>query len=115
MTDIEILSLSDMSMTYTSWQSKNKIIILPPLHVFNTKLSGLQLVNSKLRRIDFELIEKDDKIIFHDLNTFAKYILDIAKVSNGQLQFIGNLERREIWSWLDLDVETDLFSRGNNE
>ena len=99
------LNNSDISITYSHWKEENfdKFFIFPPLQL-NTKLYGIQLKkNSEITRIDFELIENEEKIIFQDLHSGKKFHIDFSEVFNGKLHFFGESGKKETWDRIPIE------------
>ncbi|TXN37737.1 hypothetical protein FVB32_05460 [Flagellimonas hymeniacidonis] len=96
---------SDLDITYTHWkcEGKDKYFLFPPLSL-NNKLLGVQSRNRvELSRIDFTLKEKADSLIFEDLHSGFRFMLDLSDVSIGKIHFSGHSGLKETWIRIPLE------------
>lgn len=101
---------SDLDITYSRWDVGNQTeYVLPPLRLDN-KLMILKIKNDKHTRIDFMLLEINDLLIFHDLNSNQKYGFDISDINQDKIYL--RLESGKIgavWKRKPLESTDDLL------
>lgn len=91
---------TDLNLTFSHWKSEfeNKYIVFPPLTKLNSPLFGFHFTSKDtLNRMDFQLIEKNDKLIFHDIHSNNLYYFEIDENDKNKFYFTGENNERESW------------------
>lgn len=89
----------DLCITYSHWKSelKEKYMVFPPLSI-NQTLHGIQSKDgSSMSRIDFQLTEEGDDLIFKDLISGKRFKFELMDISEGKIYFSGESGLKEIW------------------
>lgn len=99
------LQNTDLDIIYSHWKAVSTKIrfLLPPLKE-NQTLQGLQIISkSNVSRIDFQLIENQEKITFYDLKNDNQFNLDLSNVEEGKIKFFRKDGFEDIWERLPLE------------
>ncbi|RDK86978.1 hypothetical protein [Marinirhabdus gelatinilytica] len=107
---IEHFKDTDLEITYSHWKSENKekYFLFPPLTHLNVPLQGIQINSSgKISRLDFNLIEDEDKIIFHDIHSGKAYYFELDKEDRNKCHFSGQSGLKETWTRQPMDTVSE--------
>lgn len=104
---------TDLEITYSHWkcEGKDKYMLFPPLTGLNVPLFGIQHhSNGKVFRMDFNLIEDKEKLIFHDIHSGKAYYFQLDEKDSNKLYFSGQSGLKETWIRQSMETLSDWLS-----
>ena len=86
---------SDIGINTTQWKQerRNFSMIFLPLELHNHPQYGLQKIEDKIYRLDFCLVEVEDKLVFVDTQTKAMWELDLSELYQSKISLVGEYSK----------------------
>lgn len=108
MKDLEKIENSILSSTYTVLTSEKRVIVLPPLNGIEIHLIALNIKKEGFTKTDFKLIESNEKVVFHNLNTNVFVGFDIDELNLGKIRFQYENGLYETFDMKEIEPTNDL-------